>query len=182
MKSKPKPLPFRLFAADLSSTGVMKGCRGRRANKTTATVSPTRDIIATTGRHAKTGSSRATAAGKVAFPRSPAKFWSEWLILAGAPQLRPLHHMEFEHVHLQLEAAVSGLGIALASLPLIEKDIESGRLVCPIREPEWCAQDYVLISEHREDDALVKAFRSWIKKNTPGLGNGKSTDAPRRKY
>ena len=51
--------------------------------------------------------------------------WSEWLMLAGASQLRPLHHMEFEHVHLQLEAAVSGLGIALASLPLIEKDIES---------------------------------------------------------
>jgi LysR family glycine cleavage system transcriptional activator len=75
--------------------------------------------------------------------------------------------MEFEHVHLQLETAVSGLGIALASLPLIEKDIESGRLVCPIREPEWCAQDYVLISEHREDDALVKAFRSWIKKEHP---------------
>jgi LysR family transcriptional regulator, glycine cleavage system transcriptional activator len=91
--------------------------------------------------------------------------WSEWLILAGAPQLRPLHHMEFEHVHLQLEAAVSGLGIALASLPLIEKDIESGRLVCPIREPEWCAQDYVLVSEHREEDASVKAFRSWITKN-----------------
>jgi LysR family transcriptional regulator, glycine cleavage system transcriptional activator len=93
--------------------------------------------------------------------------WSEWLILAGAPQLRPLHHMNFEHVHLQLEAAVSGLGIALASLPLIEKDIESGRLVCPIREPEWCAQDYVLISEHREEDASVKAFRSWITKNNP---------------
>jgi hypothetical protein len=31
--------------------------------------------------------------------------------------------MEFEHVHLQLEAAVSGLGIALASLPLIEKEL-----------------------------------------------------------
>jgi LysR family glycine cleavage system transcriptional activator len=77
--------------------------------------------------------------------------------------------MEFEHVHLQLEAAVSGLGIALASLPLIEKDIESGRLVCPIREPEWCAQDYVLVSEHREEDASVKAFRSWITKNNLGV-------------
>jgi hypothetical protein len=68
---------------------------------------------------------------------------STWLILAGVPQLRPLQHLEFEHVHLQLEAAVSGLGIALASLPLIEQDIESGRLVCPIREPEWCSQDYL---------------------------------------
>ena len=94
--------------------------------------------------------------------------WSEWLILAGAPQLRPLQHMEFEHVHLQLEAALSGLGIALASLPLIEKDIESGRLVCPIREPAWCAQDYVLISEHGGEDAAVNAFRSWITKDNPG--------------
>ena len=50
---------------------------------------------------------------------SPA--WSEWLILAGTPHLRPLHHMEFEHVHLQLEAAVSGLGIALASLRRLKK-------------------------------------------------------------
>jgi LysR family transcriptional regulator, glycine cleavage system transcriptional activator len=93
--------------------------------------------------------------------------WSEWLILAGASQLRPLQHMEFEHVHLQLEAAVNGLGIALASLPLIEKDIESGRLVCPIREPEWCSQDYVLISGNCEEDAAVKAFRTWITKNKP---------------
>jgi LysR family transcriptional regulator, glycine cleavage system transcriptional activator len=100
--------------------------------------------------------------------------WSEWLNLAGAPQIRPLHHMEFEHVHLQLEAAVSGLGIALASLPLIEKDIESGRLVCPIREPEWSVQDYVLISEHREEDAAVKAFRSWITRK--GWEKGKSTE------
>jgi DNA-binding transcriptional LysR family regulator len=75
--------------------------------------------------------------------------------------------MEFEHVHLQLEAAVNGLGIALASLPLIEKDIESGRLVCPIREPEWCSQDYVLISGNCEEDAAVKAFRTWITKNKP---------------
>jgi LysR family glycine cleavage system transcriptional activator len=70
-------------------------------------------------------------------------------------------------VHLQLEAAVSGLEIALASLPLIEKDIESGRLVCPI-PPEWCAQDYLLISEHREEDDAVKAFRTWITKNNLG--------------
>jgi LysR family transcriptional regulator, glycine cleavage system transcriptional activator len=99
--------------------------------------------------------------------------WSEWLNLAGVPRLRPLRHLEFEHVHLQLEAAVSGLGVALASLPLIEKDLESGRLVCPIRKPEWSAQDYVLVSERREEDAAVKAFRSWITRNNPDKGKGK---------
>lgn len=88
--------------------------------------------------------------------------WSEWLALAGAPQLRPLHHMEFEHVHLQLEAAVNGLGIALASLPLIQADLAAGRLTCPILQPEWSAQDYLLVSENQEEDAAVRAFRSWI--------------------
>lgn len=88
--------------------------------------------------------------------------WAEWLTLAGAPQLRPQRHMHFEHVHLQLEAAVHGLGIALASLPLIQDDLATGRLTCPILKPEWSAEDYLLVSEHREEDAAVKAFRSWI--------------------
>lgn len=95
--------------------------------------------------------------------------WSEWLALAGAPQLRPVHHMEFEHVHLQLEAAVNGLGIALASLPLIQDDLAAGRLTCPILAPEWSGQDYLLVSEHREEDAAVKTFRSWIMNNAQSM-------------
>jgi len=88
--------------------------------------------------------------------------WSEWLTLAGAPHLKPVQHMEFEHVHLQLEAALNGLGIALASLPLIQADLASGRLICPISKPEWSTQNYLLLSEHQEEDAAVRAFRSWI--------------------
>jgi hypothetical protein len=34
---------------------------------------PTREVVSTTGRQATTGSSRATAAGKIGFPRSPEK-------------------------------------------------------------------------------------------------------------
>jgi LysR family glycine cleavage system transcriptional activator len=70
--------------------------------------------------------------------------------------------MAFEHVHLQLEAAVNGLGIALASLPLIQADLAAGRLTCPISKPEWSSQDYLLVSEDQEEDAAVRAFRSWI--------------------
>jgi LysR family transcriptional regulator, glycine cleavage system transcriptional activator len=99
--------------------------------------------------------------------------WSEWLRLAGVPQLRPLHHMEFEHVHLQIEAAVNGLGIALVSLPLIQADLAAGRLICPFSKPEWAAQDYLLVSEHRKEDAAARAFRSWILDNArtsaPGM-------------
>jgi DNA-binding transcriptional LysR family regulator len=89
--------------------------------------------------------------------------WSHWLSTAGAPDLTPLRHMHFEHVYLQLQAAVDGVGVALASMPLIQGDIAAGRLVCPIRTPQWRAEGYELvISEDRWADPAVRAFRNWI--------------------
>ena len=68
-----------------------------------------------------------------------------------------------DHVYLQLQAAVDGLGIALGSLPLIEADIAAGRLICPLPAPEWPADDYqLLIRQDRLRDPAIKAFRNWI--------------------
>jgi LysR family transcriptional regulator, glycine cleavage system transcriptional activator len=89
--------------------------------------------------------------------------WSDWLSAAGTPHLVPLRHLELDHVYLQLQAALDGLGIALASLPLIEFDIAAGRLLCPIAAPELRAEDYhLVISEDRAHDPAVAAFRDWI--------------------
>jgi DNA-binding transcriptional LysR family regulator len=88
--------------------------------------------------------------------------WPQWLAAAGHPDLLPLRHVEMEHVHLQLQAAVDGLGIAIASKPLIEGDIAAGRLVCPIAKPESDGGDYVLISEDHPENAAAQAFREWI--------------------
>jgi LysR family transcriptional regulator, glycine cleavage system transcriptional activator len=89
--------------------------------------------------------------------------WAHWLREAGAPDLRAARHVEFDHVHLQLAAAVEGLGVALASLPLIRRDIAAGRLVCPIAAPTWRAADYTLVinADRAGDDAVV-AFEQWI--------------------
>jgi DNA-binding transcriptional LysR family regulator len=95
--------------------------------------------------------------------------WPQWLAAAGQAGLVPLRHVEFEHVHLQLQAAVDGLGIAIASKPLIEKDVAAGRLVCPIAEPEWDGGNYVLVSEESAETAAARAFREWI---TAAAGSG----------
>ena len=89
--------------------------------------------------------------------------WSRWLREAGAPDLRAARHVEFEHAYLQLAAAVEGLGVTLASLPLIGRDIAAGRLVCPIAAPTWRAPDYALVinADRAGDDAVV-AFEQWI--------------------
>jgi DNA-binding transcriptional LysR family regulator len=89
--------------------------------------------------------------------------WSDWLREAGAPGLRSARHLNFDHVFLQLGAAAEGLGVTLASLPLIEREIATGRLVCPLSEPAWRGPDYTLVvNAERADDDAVMAFRQWI--------------------
>ncbi|WP_371748580.1 transcriptional regulator GcvA [Burkholderia cepacia] len=91
--------------------------------------------------------------------------WSHWLQEAGASDLRAARHVEFDHVNLQLGAAIEGLGVALASLPLIGRDLAEGRLVCPIASPVWRADDYMLVTNaDRADDAAVSAFEQWMER------------------
>jgi LysR family transcriptional regulator, glycine cleavage system transcriptional activator len=88
---------------------------------------------------------------------------SHWLSVAGNPDLGTFRQMELEHVYQQLQAAVEGLGVALASMPLIEGDIAVGRLVCPIAAPAWNAGSYELVTnEDRMGIPAVRAFRDWI--------------------
>jgi DNA-binding transcriptional LysR family regulator len=89
--------------------------------------------------------------------------WPQWFSAAGVSGLAPIRHLELDHVYLQLQAAVDGLGIALESLHLIEANIAAGRLVCPIAAPELRADDYQLvIRDDRLRDPAIEAFRSWI--------------------
>jgi LysR family transcriptional regulator, glycine cleavage system transcriptional activator len=90
--------------------------------------------------------------------------WPQWFAAAGTPNLNPARDLEFDHVYLQVQAAVDGLGVALASLPLIESDIAAGRLICPLAAPELRADDYrLLIRQDRLRDPAIKAFRDWLR-------------------
>ena len=101
--------------------------------------------------------------------------WSHWLKEAGASDLRVARHVEFDHVNLQLGAAIEGLGVALASLPLIGRDLAEGRLVCPIASPVWRADDYMLVTNtDRADDAAVSAFEEWME----GMASRESGTTP----
>jgi LysR family glycine cleavage system transcriptional activator len=89
--------------------------------------------------------------------------WARWLREAGAADLKPARHVEYDHTYLQLAAAAEGLGVTLASLPLIERDIAEGRLVCPIAAPAWRAPDYTLVlNTDRTGDGAVLAFERWL--------------------
>jgi DNA-binding transcriptional LysR family regulator len=89
--------------------------------------------------------------------------WAHWLRSAGASELHAARHVEFEHTYLQLAAAIEGLGMALASLPLIARELATGQLVCPLAAPAWRAPDYTLVLHaDRAGDEAVQAFAEWI--------------------
>jgi LysR family transcriptional regulator, glycine cleavage system transcriptional activator len=103
--------------------------------------------------------------------------WPQWLTAAGVAGLAPVRHLELDHVYLQIQAAVDGLGVALASLPLIEADLAAGRLVCPIASPELRADDYQLVVRRdRLADPAVRAFRTWILAAAKGKRAGRRGD------
>ena len=61
-----------------------------------------------------------------------------------------------------LEAAASSLGIGIASHPLVEHDLKSGRLVAPFGFVPSGQSYCVLHARQAINNAKITAFRSWI--------------------
>lgn len=55
--------------------------------------------------------------------------WARWFEAAGLPVGETLQGPYFDHFFLSLQAAINGLGIALAPEALIKDDLEQGRLI-----------------------------------------------------
>lgn len=60
--------------------------------------------------------------------------WQAWCKLAGVTQAARQPALQFDHMHLVLQAAVDGLGVALCPASLLGKDLASGRLYSPLPE------------------------------------------------
>lgn len=54
--------------------------------------------------------------------------WDDWRRRFGAPRSKPAGRLQFDHLHFVLQAAVDGLGLALAPTSLVAHDLASGRL------------------------------------------------------
>ncbi|MDX1465113.1 MAG: LysR family transcriptional regulator [Halomonas sp.] len=57
--------------------------------------------------------------------------WSQWFAAKGLDPATMRHDQAFEHLHYMLEAALVGLGVAIAPSYLVEEDLRTGRLIAP---------------------------------------------------
>lgn len=89
--------------------------------------------------------------------------WSEWFRNAGIPPQEHPTAPSFAHCELVLNAAESGLGVALAYGRLVSRELAEGILV---KLFDIVSGPFLIYSvaclEHRSDEPLIAAFRDWI--------------------
>ena len=89
--------------------------------------------------------------------------WIRWLRAHHQLQLRPRGVISFNHYDQLIEAAVSGCGIAMGRLPLVQRYLDSGILIAPlgntaIETGAW----YVVLSDEARMALRQREFLQWL--------------------
>jgi len=90
--------------------------------------------------------------------------WSDWLARSGTANVDASRGQRFEHFYFLLEAAVAGLGVAVAPRPLVMEDLRLGRLVAPFGFVKSGRRYCLLYPTELAEVGKLRTFRSWIEK------------------
>jgi DNA-binding transcriptional LysR family regulator len=88
--------------------------------------------------------------------------WPSWAQQNGIDPKALQYGQGFEHLYYLLEAAVAGLGIAIAPEPLVADDLRAGRLVAPWGFSETPAQLALWVPK-RAADGRAQSLAKWLK-------------------
>lgn len=90
--------------------------------------------------------------------------WSGWFAQAGAPRvLDGAGGALFSNSHMALSAAVAGQGFALGLAPLVDDDLNAGRLVKPFSLAIPSAFSFWFVCRRdRLEEPKIAAFRTWM--------------------
>src|SRR6185312_250823 len=95
--------------------------------------------------------------------------WPSWFDQATSTPVAARNEICFDAIHLALDAAVQGLGVALGRRPLIDDDLASGRLIKAMEPAISGTTRYWLVcSPESSEWPEVACFRSWIEQRLHG--------------
>ncbi|MEQ1866732.1 MAG: LysR substrate-binding domain-containing protein [Micropepsaceae bacterium] len=88
--------------------------------------------------------------------------WRLWL-RAAKLDLDLSHAKQFDYPAFALQAALDGMGVAMARAPFVVDDLAAGRLVRPFRLAVPKGKGWYLVHKPaQESSAALKAFRAWL--------------------
>ncbi|WP_083385739.1 LysR substrate-binding domain-containing protein [Methylomonas sp. LWB] len=88
--------------------------------------------------------------------------WSNWATALGKPSTFLVSGRQFDHLSLMLEAAATGLGIAIAPALLVERELERGRLVAPLGFLSTGTTFDLCILARRQDETAIMRVYQWF--------------------
>ena len=93
---------------------------------------------------------------------SRAQAWTQWAEAQGIDPALYSAGRAFDHLSLLLEAAASGLGVAIAPALLVEREIAQGRLRAPLGFAA-CGSSFALcVGSTRCDENKLAQLRDWL--------------------
>ncbi len=98
-----------------------------------------------------------------------AEDWRRWLDFAGVDGIDAGTGLTFDSLNLSLQAAVEGIGVAIAVGALVAEDLAEGRLVRPFGPTRTSRRPFHLVyPAHRARDPRLRAFVDWLRDETNG--------------
>jgi LysR family glycine cleavage system transcriptional activator len=89
--------------------------------------------------------------------------WEHYLQAIGSPQVNVRRGYTFNRNQLTMEAAMAGMGVAIARQTLISGELKSGALIAPFPERVATGMHYGIVHDHGAlDDRRVRAVHDWI--------------------
>ncbi len=122
----------------------------RPVSRPLRTGDPALDTVADLGRHV------------LIVSRTRSDIWLKWLQAAGRAQLEPAGWLVFDHGSYCYQAALEGVGVALAETLLVEEDIRLGRLFYPFLLNYQDDLSYYFVYPNAGAKPGVREFGEWL--------------------
>ncbi|MBP0592583.1 LysR family transcriptional regulator [Paraburkholderia sp. LEh10] len=97
--------------------------------------------------------------------------WQAWLDNAGPGDIDASGGLRFDTIQLALEAAITGMGVAIGRRPLVNRELDAGTLVAASASSVEAKTAYWLVSAAGEDERPdLQAFRRWLIQEAQAFG------------
>ena len=101
-------------------------------------------------------------------PRPSAEYlsWRRWLVEQGEPDLQPRRWLYLNFTYQQIQAALTGQGVALARLPLVHEHVQRGELVEPFGKAGRLGSPFsywLIMGTGAARRPEVQQFADWVK-------------------
>lgn len=89
--------------------------------------------------------------------------WAAWAEGAGRAEIADGPGITFDTIHMAIDAAIAGLGVAIGRRPLVDEALAAGRLVAAGRETPATTGYWLITGPAAGDRPEVAAFAGWLR-------------------